>query len=367
MYKINREKNDIQRLEESLFKDLGYTERRHLQEWIANNPECLGDDYLIIQKEFHGFNDTNERLDLLALDKTGGLVVIENKLDDTGRDVVWQALKYASYCSTLTSDQIIRIYQEYLDQAQPDQKAKENILEFLEIEDDGDLLLNSGDQKIILIANKFRKEVTSTVLWLLQHDVDIQCIRVTPYLFQDDEFLQIEQIIPVPETTQFIIDAKQKEKENKGLSKIVQQTNETLIDFWNGLKAELKERERDYLDNVSVRSSYSIGFWKNTGKFCFCVAKKSYRVELYFSNDPNKILIDSLKEYEDSLREKIPDIVFQRLENKKASRIKIEKKANKDFKVHPENWEEMYNWYCDNMKLLYDTIFPYWSKIYNSR
>jgi RecB family endonuclease NucS len=43
---------------------------------------------LIIQKEFAGFGDTKERLDLLALDKKGKLVVIENKLDDSGRDAV---------------------------------------------------------------------------------------------------------------------------------------------------------------------------------------------------------------------------------------------------------------------------------------
>ena len=46
-----------------------------------------------------------EQLPLSALDKP---VIIENKLDDTGRDVVWQALKYTSYCSTLTNIQIIK-------------------------------------------------------------------------------------------------------------------------------------------------------------------------------------------------------------------------------------------------------------------
>jgi len=35
-------------------------------------------------------------LDLLAIDEEGSLVVIENKLDDSGKDVVWQGLKYAS-------------------------------------------------------------------------------------------------------------------------------------------------------------------------------------------------------------------------------------------------------------------------------
>ena len=49
-------------------------------------PGCLGEELLIIQKEFSGFDDTQERLDLLALDKDGRLVVIENKLDDSGRD-----------------------------------------------------------------------------------------------------------------------------------------------------------------------------------------------------------------------------------------------------------------------------------------
>ena len=56
-------------------------------------PDALGEELLIIQKEFDGFADTRERLDLLALDKNGQLVIIENKLDDTGRDVVWQAVQ----------------------------------------------------------------------------------------------------------------------------------------------------------------------------------------------------------------------------------------------------------------------------------
>ena len=97
MYKIDKASNNVVKLEERLFKQLSIREREHLQEWIAKNPDMLGEELLIIQKEFDGFNDTQERLDLLAVDKKGGLVVIENKLDDTGRNVVWQALKYASY------------------------------------------------------------------------------------------------------------------------------------------------------------------------------------------------------------------------------------------------------------------------------
>ena len=42
--------------------------------------DLFGEELIIIQKEFDGFNDTKERLDLLALDKKGRLVV--NKLDN---------------------------------------------------------------------------------------------------------------------------------------------------------------------------------------------------------------------------------------------------------------------------------------------
>ena len=100
MYIINKSTNRIEKIESATFKQLGFKEREHLQEWIANNPSCLNEELLIIQKEFDGFNDTSERLDLLAIDKQGNLVVIENKLDDTGRDVTWQVLKYSSNCST---------------------------------------------------------------------------------------------------------------------------------------------------------------------------------------------------------------------------------------------------------------------------
>ena len=104
MFTIDKSTNRIEKITEKTFSELGFKEREHLQEWIANNPSSLGDkeeQLLIIQKEFDGFDDTRERLDLLAIDRQGNLVIIENKLDDSGRDVTWQALKYASYCSSL--------------------------------------------------------------------------------------------------------------------------------------------------------------------------------------------------------------------------------------------------------------------------
>ena len=181
MFQINSTSNEIVQLVPKRFSDLGFTERGHLQEWIAKMPESLGEELLIIQKEFDGFDETKERLDLLALDKHGDLVIIENKLDDSGRDVVWQALKYASYCSSLSKSQIAEIYQVYLDRAPEKEDAKERIVEFMGASDFDEVLINEGvGQRLVFVAANFRREVTSTVMWLLENQIRVQCFKATP-------------------------------------------------------------------------------------------------------------------------------------------------------------------------------------------
>ena len=105
-------------------------------------------------------------------------MVIENKLDDSGRDVTWQALKYSAYCSGLTKAQIIDIYQQYLDRYCGGGNAVAQICESLEVEELDEVVLNPGnDQRLMFIAANFRKEVTATVLWLLGHAIRAQCFN----------------------------------------------------------------------------------------------------------------------------------------------------------------------------------------------
>jgi len=368
MYKINKATNNVEKLEQRLFKELKIKERDHLQEWIAKNPEMLGEELLIIQKEYDGFNETNERLDLLAIDKDGGLVIIENKLDDTGKDVVWQALKYTSYCSTLTTNQIIKLYQCYLDKWQNGDDAKQNLLDFLERSEE-ELLLNRNDQRMIFVANNYRKEVTSTVLWLLKHDIQIKCFRATPYAMGDDVFLQVEQIIPLPETAEFMIDAKEKQKEESDKSKTVEESEVRLVKFWSLLKNRLKESKLDYLERVSPKPHYNLGFWKGNGKYAFCIGKHTFRVELYFSNDSNKELIDAMAKYKDAIETSFDGkIEWERLNNKKASRIKFEMTKEQvnllNGKFSDEtNWDDLLNWYVVSMDKFYKTFNPFLDKI----
>ena len=363
MYRINKIDNNITKLEERLFSDLGFTERAHLQEWIAKNPDVLGEELLIIQKEFQGFNDTKERLDLLALDKEGSIVVIENKLDDTGRDVVWQALKYTSYCSTLTTDQIIKIYQDYLDAYDNGGDARENILDFIETGDEDDLLLNDGDQRIFFVANNYRKEVTSTVLWLLDHEVQIKCFKATPYTLGKEEFLQIEQIIPLPETAEFMIDAKEKQKEKKGKSEKVQKSRNDLVEFWSLLKQRNKENGSGLLDNVTPRPTYYCGAFKGYGFFAFCIGRNTFRVELYFRDDQEKVYFDSMLNYKNKIDEKLQGVKWERLVGKRSSRIKYEVEKAPGSWGEKQDWDGNITWFIESMDKFYGVIYPIWEKV----
>lgn len=180
MFKVDKPSNSLQPLQETTFTNAGFTERYHLQEWLAKHPQALtrsrDDELLIIQKEFAGFDDTKERLDLLAIDKDGNLVIIENKLDDSGRDVVWQALKYAGYCANLRKEHIVEIFQRYLDQNEPEETrpAADVLAEFLEHDSLEEVQINQNrSQRIMMVAANFRKEATNTALWLMQFNIRV--------------------------------------------------------------------------------------------------------------------------------------------------------------------------------------------------
>ncbi|MCY4474795.1 MAG: endonuclease NucS [Chloroflexi bacterium] len=185
------------------FSHLGLEERRDIQEWVVANPEILGDDLLIIAKEFSDFDRTSERLDLLAIDRDGRLVIIELKRDHSGADAHWQAIKYASYLRHATHEDILRMLATY--ERVSEAEAEEKILEHIET---GSLENLNDDQRIILASHRFAPEVTSAVLWLNDKAQDenlITCVQIIPYQDGDVLYVQTNTIIPVVGTERYSI------------------------------------------------------------------------------------------------------------------------------------------------------------------
>lgn len=362
MFRINHISNRITKLKEVSFSELDFTERNHLQEWLANQPDALGEELLIIQKEFDGFDDTRERLDLLAIDKQGGLVIIENKLDDSGRNVVWQALKYASYCSTLSKTQIGAIYQTYLDKSGSGNDAKAQICEFLGQEDFDEVVLNPGnDQRLIMVAAQFRKEVTSTVLWLLKHRVFVKCFKATPFQDGRDLFLNIEQIIPLPEAEELMIGISEKEVEEQSSERGQATRHQLRTDFWHMTLEALRRANVELFGNVSPSRDH----WLNAGSglsgvyYSMIFNKDEARVNFVLgrtSKEQNKALFDSLLDKKDLLDAGFGErLSWRRMDNKKVSIIEFAKPFNGHSR---ESWPDMIAWLVEHIQRLEKTFDP---------
>lgn len=325
MYIVDKESNKLINAEPTTFKEQKIKERQHLQEWIAKNPEVLGEDLLVIQKEFDGFSDTHERLDLLALDRNGKLVVIENKLDDSGKDVVWQAIKYASYCSSLSQEEIISIYAKYLNGTP--EEAREKILSFYDKDDIDDIELNpENSQRIIFVAANFRKEVTSSALWLRNFGIDICCIKVSPYVYNGKLMVEFDQIIPIKEAEEYIIKIAEKKKVEFQKAESKKRSENSRFAFWQMFLEYNKQHNGPY-----ASSSPTSDNWLGKGgvgiggvSVNICISKTEARTEMYINTgdrDTNKRIYDFFFKHKDKIESELGEMNWDRLDDKVTCKI----------------------------------------------
>lgn len=361
MFLIDKQNKKAVMLEKKSFSELKLSERYDLQEWIADNPRILGENLLIIQKEFDGFPETNERLDLLALDESGKLVIIENKLDDSGKDVVWQALKYVSYCATLTKSEIFEVYQRYLGASGI---ASKKIAEFYDGQDYEGIRLNpvEGDQRIILVAANFRKEVTSTVLWLRNyHGVDITCIKVTPYKDGEKLYLDAEQIIPIQDIGDYQIRLTAKKQEETISSTEEATRYKKRYKFWEQILPVLRARTGIYNNTSPTKDNWLSGASGHSGVgFNAVIRMDGARAELYIDTGDeqrNMNIYNALKANGNDIFTSITgELLWQDLPGKRAYRICVQ---YHDYGLNDEDhWDEIAHFLADNISALMKVFKP---------
>jgi hypothetical protein len=103
IWKIGSNPEQLQ--EDSLAKE------QELESMILASPRLLTDDWMLIgRQEDTGFGG---RIDLLAIAPDGSMILIELKRDRTPREVVAQALDYATWVENLKSDDISAIYERF--------------------------------------------------------------------------------------------------------------------------------------------------------------------------------------------------------------------------------------------------------------
>jgi hypothetical protein len=135
----------------------GRTEALDLEEWLASDPSIIRLGLKVIGRQVP---TQSGPLDLLALDTSGNLVVIELKRDQLPREALAQAIDYASDVATWNVDKIGEICAKYTGE------SLEDVLSETFPEEDLDHLVINETQRIVLVGFAIEPRLARMIEWL---------------------------------------------------------------------------------------------------------------------------------------------------------------------------------------------------------
>ncbi|MCC1494376.1 hypothetical protein [Cognatishimia sp. F0-27] len=206
---------EIRPLIKTTFSQMELQERRDLQRLLRANISVVAPDTLVIAEEFGEWDESRRRIDLHGIDRDANLVVVELKRTEDGGHMELQAIRYAAMVSTMTFDQAVDVFARYQGQIGcSDVDARSELLDFLGW-DEPDEDAFAQDVRIVLASAEFARELTTSVLWLIERDIDIRCVRLQPYDHESRVFVDVQQIIPLPEMAEYQIRVTEKKRKER--------------------------------------------------------------------------------------------------------------------------------------------------------
>lgn len=187
---------------------IGLRERDHLQAWVLAHPEILGDDLMIITEEFDRWRTASgerdsDRLDVLAVDTDGRLVVAELKREKASDGVLNQVLNYGARVSRFSLDDLDEAYARYCAPATTPEEAAVQLREHAPTISDESLALGT---RLVVLAAAYSDAVTNLALYLLSYGVPLTLLKFEVYRTDRGQLLlTTSQLLPVPEAEEFMV------------------------------------------------------------------------------------------------------------------------------------------------------------------
>jgi len=152
----------LQTINTNLKKE-GRTEPYDLEPWIESNPEIIGSNIVIIGRQV--MLKSGGEIDLLGIDKSGNLIIIELKRDKLPREILAQAIDYASDIAEWSIDKISEVCSAYLNKKNLDKTLEEVINERFPDIDLENININNT-QRIILVGFSVESSIERMIEWL---------------------------------------------------------------------------------------------------------------------------------------------------------------------------------------------------------
>lgn len=163
-----------------------------LQKMIIQDPAILSYQWMIIGEEVYTLD--SGRIDLLAIAPDASLILIELKRDRTPREVVAQALDYASWVDDLTADRLSQIYEKFSGGGNLGDAFKQRFNTELEEES-----INQSHQ-IIIVAAELDPSTERIVDYLSKNGISINVLFFKVFQHGDEQFLSRAWLIDPSET-----------------------------------------------------------------------------------------------------------------------------------------------------------------------
>lgn len=175
-------------------------DENQLEELIVNDVSIINSGWLVIGRQVR--TNFDKRIDLLALDANGSVVIIELKRDKTPRDVVAQTIDYASWVETLDDAQLVDCYVDFASR----NKLLESSLDAAFYAKFGlplsDVRLNDSHQMVI-VASELDASTERIITYLNdRHGVGINAVFFSAFSDGDNRYLSRAWMIDPQETQQ---------------------------------------------------------------------------------------------------------------------------------------------------------------------
>ncbi len=144
-----------------------------METFIKKNARVLGD--IFIFGEQTASSERDKRVDLLAVNRDGEILIIELKKDQASTDIITQVLKYKAYWKT-HPDSARSIWEQA--KGRPE-----------DIEPDW----SNYNPKIVIVAPSFDSELIQTST---QNNLDIRFVEITRYVHGDSMFVVVDELEP---------------------------------------------------------------------------------------------------------------------------------------------------------------------------
>lgn len=329
-------------------------ERRHIQQLLKANISVLDPGLMVIAEEFGDWIDSSRRIDLLCIDTDANLVVVELKRTEDGGHMELQALRYAAMISAMTFEQLVETYARYVNPAQPDHDgALSAILQFLGWDSPNEDQFGQ-DTRIILASANFSRELTTTVLWLRDRNIDIRCVRLQPYRLTDGRvLLDVQQLIPLPETASFqtrIGVKRQAERRDRT------ERHDLRLEFWAALlpyaatRTPLHSGRSPSRDNWISASAGRQGF-----SYVYTIRQHDSQAHLWIADDLPAY--HALHEQRDAIEREIDlPMIWRQIDGQMGTLIGIEVAGG--YRASRDEWPEIHSHTVDAMIRLEAALGP---------